>query len=119
MSTSKGSLAWVFFSLEGRIGRQCYWLANLVLAVVGIALDLTVRNTVGAYGLLLLVVIVWYPSICVVGKRWHDRGRPAWLWIIQVVPIVGWIWTLVECGLLAGDKGPNKYGPEVRTTPLG
>jgi len=28
------------------------------------------------------------------------------------VPIVGPIWLLVECGLLQGSDGPNRFGPD-------
>lgn len=31
--------------------------------------------------------------------------------LITLIPLVGPIWTLVECGLLDGTQGLNKYGP--------
>jgi uncharacterized membrane protein YhaH (DUF805 family) len=32
--------------------------------------------------------------------------------LIGLIPVIGWIWTLVECGLLPGTAGSNDYGPD-------
>jgi len=119
VDTSKGSFGWVFLSLDGRIARQTYWLASLILFAFELLFRVVAaNNTVGSYGLILLLAILVYPGVCLVGKRWHDRGKSAWWVLVLAIPIVGWIWTLVECGLLAGDDGPNRYGSEVTRTPF-
>jgi uncharacterized membrane protein YhaH (DUF805 family) len=61
--------------------------------------------------LILLAVMIW-PSICIYGKRFHDRDKSAWWILISFVPIVGVIWLSVECGLLQGTDGPNRFGPD-------
>ncbi len=108
----------LLFSLEGRIGRAKYWLGQLVLFVVlfvswlALIPGLATQNIV-----LLLVPIALLPfslwmSICVAGKRYHDRGKSAWWILICLIPIVGGIWQFIELGLLRGDEGTNDYGPD-------
>jgi uncharacterized membrane protein YhaH (DUF805 family) len=91
----------IFFSFHGRIGRQTYWLATLALTAVlagGLA-GATAYATgepfspevwepiwAGYYA-----VMLWCGSaICL--KRWHDRNRPAWIYLLFVllslVPLV-------------------------------
>ncbi len=60
----------------------------------------------GLFGL----VLAW-THLAVFVKRWHDRDKSGWWVLINLIPIIGWLWTLVECGFLDGTRGPNKYGP--------
>jgi uncharacterized membrane protein YhaH (DUF805 family) len=44
-------------------------------------------------------------------KRCHDRDKGGgWVAFFWLVPIVGWIWGLVELGFLDGTQGRNSYG---------
>lgn len=55
--------------------------------------------------------------ICVSTKRLHDRGHSGWwtlLFFVLSFVIVGAIWWLISCGILEGQKGANKYGPDPR-----
>lgn len=45
-------------------------------------------------------------------KRFHDRGKSGWWTLVLLVPVIGSIWTFVECGFLKGTDGPNKYGED-------
>ncbi len=60
--------------------------------------------------------LVWtWMHVAVLVKRWHDREKSGWmvlLILIPVVNIVGFFWTLIECGFLEGTIGPNRYGPD-------
>ena len=42
-----------------------------------------------------------------------NRGQ-IWLGLVLIwlIPIIGWIWALIELGFLPGTTGPNKYGPD-------
>jgi uncharacterized membrane protein YhaH (DUF805 family) len=44
-------------------------------------------------------------------KRAHDRGKSGWWMLLTLVPIIGAIWWLVDLGILEGQDGDNKYGP--------
>ncbi len=64
----------LFFSPDGRIGRQAYWIGWLVL--------------IGANTLLFWVpflsLVTVYCWICVCSKRFHDMGKSGWLSAIPV-----------------------------------
>ncbi|MFZ1773431.1 MAG: DUF805 domain-containing protein [Rhizobiaceae bacterium] len=113
-------------SFNGRINRGKFWAAIGVVFVVSIAAQLIDAMTgivviplaegagFGPLTVLTLLASVWV-GLAVYAKRWHDRGKSGWWSLIMLVPIIGGIWLIVECGILEGDKGPNAYGPD----PLG
>ena len=47
-------------------------------------------------------------------KRSHDRGFSGWWILLELIPLAGFIWMLVSLGILEGQEGPNKYGPDPR-----
>ncbi|MCL2714671.1 MAG: DUF805 domain-containing protein [Alphaproteobacteria bacterium] len=44
-------------------------------------------------------------------KRCHDRDRSAWFLLVGLIPVIGWLWLLIELGLLEGTAGENRFGP--------
>ena len=128
----------LLFSFTGRIGRGQFWLGYLAIIILmfifgGIVsyLEPSAQATVtGAGGqqadvlpnqatvpqmivaFVYLVFSAWI-SIAVCVKRFHDRGKSGWWYLIVLIPIIGAIWLLIELGCLRGDPGPNKYGPPV------
>ena len=103
----------LFFSLNGRIGRGQFWVGMLCLFVVSLVLSVLGLFILGDSPLLTLIVllITLWPSICVAGKRFHDRDKSAWWYLISLVPLIGAIWIIVECGFLVGTRGDNRFGP--------
>jgi uncharacterized membrane protein YhaH (DUF805 family) len=110
---------YLFTSFEGRIGRQQMWMGIIVLVVASLiatVLDMLfgtidIESGIGIIsGLFALVSI--YPAVALYAKRWHDRGKSGWWTLIIFVPLIGFIWWLVECGFLRGTEGPNQYGPD-------
>ena len=104
-----------YFSFEGRVGRQDFWiryvlpyLGMLFVVVLIAGIDENVGQTVS---LIFSLAIMW-PSLAVIAKRWHDRNKSGWWILIALIPIVGWIWALVENGFLRGTVGPNRFGPD-------
>ena len=117
----------LFLSMDGRIGRGKFWLGLLGLTVAYIVLtsilfisglmsmDTETGMPMGAgywIGSLILALVTIWPTLCIYGKRFHDRDKSAWWMLIGLVPLIGAIWLLVECGLLQGSDGPNQYGPD-------
>lgn len=47
-------------------------------------------------------------------KRAHDRGKSGWWVLISFIPVLGFIWWLIDLGIFEGEQGPNKYGPDPR-----
>ena len=125
----------LFFGFNGRIGRLAYWLASVFCTVYFLliqtlakmvstqARDLgsvaTSSLNAGAMAtliavllfLVLALIVGLWSGVAIPMKRWHDRGKSGWWVLIGLIPIVGAIWTFIECGILPGDPGGNRYGP--------
>ena len=100
----------LFFSLHGRVSRVWYWVMDIIVSVLVVWLAETESLVAAA----LVLVFLW-PKIAISVKRWHDRNGSGWWVFINLIPIVGPIWALVEQGFLRGTQGPNDYGDD----PLG
>ncbi|MDP9195786.1 MAG: DUF805 domain-containing protein [Pseudomonadota bacterium] len=118
-------LKWFYFSFKGRIGRKQFWLYGVLLFMLFYMAALiplmAVQYALGAeppgayvgYALFAVVyVIMVWASLAVYVKRVHDRNRSGWFLLIQLIPIVGAIWLIVEAGFLKGTEGPNRFGPD-------
>jgi uncharacterized membrane protein YhaH (DUF805 family) len=118
----------LLFGFSGRIGRLQWWLAQLVAIPVIILVSLgviapfahdamsddsAIDNTRLSVILIVLAVValIGWINIASTVKRFHDRGKSGFWFLIVFVPYVGAIWQLVECGFLAGSSGTNGYGP--------
>jgi uncharacterized membrane protein YhaH (DUF805 family) len=113
-----------FFSPSGRFGRAQWWLAQLaILAIVIIAVVVLMGILPGttdqvpsadvlllSTGLVIVSLMLFWIGFCVTVKRYHDRGKSAWWYLIQFIPIIGGIWALVELGFCSGNDGDNEYG---------
>ncbi|MCP4316883.1 MAG: DUF805 domain-containing protein [Hyphomicrobiales bacterium] len=123
----------LFFSPSGRIGRIQWWLGWLLpIAILAISLVLAgglVGENVeaieaGAPVNELIAVLIMFTflstciwvNICLTVKRYHDRDKSAWWIFIVLVPVIGPIWQIVECGFMPGSPGGNNYGDD--TSPV-
>ncbi len=107
------SLKPLLLGLQGRVSRRTWWLWAVAMPL-GMMLYLTVllrvvgvspRATEWAVNLAL-----FWPALAVSVKRWHDRGKPGWWALVALIPLIGWLWVLIENGLLRGDARPNRFG---------
>ena len=109
-------------SFDGRINRGKFWAAIGVFVVIGIVafiLDAILGSRIttasgaqiGIIGILVALASIYF-ALAVYAKRWHDRGKSGWWSLIMLVPFIGPIWFLVECGILEGARGANQYGPD-------
>ena len=121
-----------FFSFSGRINRAKFWIYWALYVVTALLMDRILSLLEGPGGsaeaamsgaaeaalilvsLAYLVVVTWsYLAVHV--KRWHDRNKSGWWVLIGFIPIIGFVWTMIECGFLKGTEGENRFGPD----PLG
>ena len=124
------SLTHMLFSAQGRIRRRDYWLWSIVTFVAYIAIYVGVAIATGSLDkmgsddeplsmlltqLALAVPSTWV-SVCITSKRWHDRDKSGWMYLVLFIPLVGVIWTFIECGILDGTPGSNKYGRSPKAT---
>jgi uncharacterized membrane protein YhaH (DUF805 family) len=119
----------LFFSFQGRISRQSFWIGSVVLGVIGwissasyIGVLASTQRESGSTGQAHLYVavgvyVLWslasiWPALALQAKRWHDRDKSAWMILVNFIPLVGAIWSLVELGFLAGTPQANAYGED-------
>lgn len=97
--------------LSGRAGRTEWWLVCFVLFPVMPVLILALSTAAAVVGqgalssvsvLLGLLSFLW-PLIVTV-RRFHDRGRSRWWVLISLVPVVGMVWIVVDCGILSSER---------------
>jgi uncharacterized membrane protein YhaH (DUF805 family) len=118
----------LLFSFDGRINRARFWTGVAVLVAIYIVLlvlnlvaalifgEGVVTLLVGIVSIAAYLAMIW-PSIALGVKRFHDRNKSGWWVLISLVPIIGGIWYLVECGFLEGTRGPNQFGPDPLPSP--
>jgi uncharacterized membrane protein YhaH (DUF805 family) len=66
---------------------------------------------VAALGIALAIFYFW-SIFAVTTKRWHDRDKSGWWFLINFLPVIGGFWALIENGCLRGTEGPNSYGDD-------
>ncbi|MDN0083082.1 DUF805 domain-containing protein [Crenobacter sp. SG2305] len=108
------------FSFNGRLSRSGYWAISLCVAVVA-GLLIGVLTAIGVLATMEpLFIVLFGLAIGVIGmsvsvRRFHDRNKSGWWYLIGFVPVIGGLWLVVENGFLKGTEGPNRYGRD----PLG
>ena len=130
--SSQLGLKQILFSFQGRIPRRTFWLWRILTMVVFMVLfSLTIplatmgggrtagesaSNPVFPILMVLLLIALFVPlvwiSLALVVKRWHDRGKSGVYVFIGFIPLVGPVWTFIECGCLRGTFGHNLYGSD-------
>jgi uncharacterized membrane protein YhaH (DUF805 family) len=112
---------YVFLNFQGRLNRQPFWIATLVLWLVSMGVTFVTsilfgsQSAVTTFVQAVVALVLLIPSLAVAVKRYHDRNKPGWWILIVFIPIIGLVWYIVELGFLPGTPGPNRYGPD----PLG
>lgn len=110
------STAQILFSLRGRVPRKVFWLYGVLGPML---VSVMAEMLLGIAGLserraeLLATALLVWPCTAVGVKRWHDRDKSGWWVLVWLIPLVGWIWTLVANGLLRGSVGPNRFGDDL------
>ena len=104
------------FTISGRIGRLRYlaWSLVLVFAMLPVfavvagafALSEVLGFLLGAVAVIALLVV----SVQIGVQRLHDIGWSGWLYLLNLVPIVGSVFPLLML-LIPGNAGANRYGP--------
>ena len=127
-----------FFSFEGRLNRQRYWMR--ILALIGITIGIIVlatslfgisyvmenryESSTGSYvavGLFSVIAVIVYIAMMVSSfslliRRLHDLDQSGWMSLLTFVPLVSF-GLLIYTGFFRGTDGPNRYGLD-RLRPL-
>ena len=116
------------FGIQGRIGRLQWWGAQLILFGIitvpilvfvgklsGLSkpkMEQLVQENLGSgiVAFLLLYALCLWINVATTVKRYHDRNKSGFWFLIVFVPVIGGLWQLIECGFLSGTAGGNSYG---------
>lgn len=116
-----------FFSPSGRIGRAQWWFGWLMPVTIASVAVILARKLVGVdmaaasptNEFLAILVMFTFQSACVwvifclCAKRYHDRDKSAFWFFIVLVPVIGPVWQIIECGFLPGSEKSSEYGKSV------
>ena len=99
------------------------WVASFVLLYLDSALGLGGTssgyaeggsvgfNMTGGLLSILFLLGTLVPSLAVSVRRLHDLGKSGWMILIGLIPLIGWIYLLVQYAQ-PGVVGPNAYGAD-------
>ncbi|WP_308637964.1 DUF805 domain-containing protein [Paenibacillus silvisoli] len=99
-----------YVGFDGRARRKEYWMFVLFNILISFVLSLLARLLGMSWLSSIYSLAVLLPSIAVSVRRLHDTGRSGWWFLINFIPIIGFIVFLVFM-CLEGDPGMNRYGP--------
>lgn len=89
---------------------------HLLLLVISLIVYVIVASLDGSGFVILIVtlnaIFYFWAHLAVNVKRWHDRDKSGWWVLIELIPLIGSIWALVELGCLKGTYGKNRFGPD-------
>ena len=107
------------FSFEGRSNRVEYWVSQLVFTLVwfvlayGISEESDLLMVIGGIGTL----VAFIPAVAIQVKRFHGINKTGWMILINLIPYVGGIITLVMLGFFGPVNtidDSNDYGQDPR-----
>ncbi len=131
----------LFTRIDGRIGRQPFWMA---LACI-VAFELAAYLAVGERWSSIASLLAAYPEFAVFAKRGHDRNVPIWIpalfvagavvlnlavlfdlsgplespstlfYVIGIPVGLVAVILIIDFGFRRGTVGPNRYGPDPLT----
>jgi uncharacterized membrane protein YhaH (DUF805 family) len=124
-----GRIDWteLFLSSTGRLARGLFIVAAAVLVVAAVVYEAVVGPTLHWLTGWFVYPALLFCGACVLSKRLHDRGRSGWWAAVILVALAAvWpypngffdflcslviIWAVVELGVMTGEQGANRFGP--------
>jgi len=105
----------LYLQLRGRIPRRTFWLHGvltlLLVAMLGNALMDIAGVRAELSGRLVNLALAW-PFIAVSVKRLHDFDFNGWWVLVNLVPGIGSLVTLLANGFVPGTPGANRFGAD-------
>jgi uncharacterized membrane protein YhaH (DUF805 family) len=112
-----------YAEFNGRARRKEYWyfylfnfIVSIVISVIGQVMAYQSDNESTSLSIIYSVVVILYslilvlPQWAVTVRRLHDTNRSGWWILIQLIPIIGAIITLIYL-IEDSTPGDNQYGP--------
>ena len=103
------SVSEILFSRRGRLHRKPYWIVGVVLLILTLGANLAVAVVsaqmvqtafltdspiepamqVATFGAIAVLIIILYPSVALMVKRLHDRGKSGKWVLLLLIPTLG------------------------------
>lgn len=113
---------WLFFGMRGRLSRYPFFLANMLVSLVG-ALPfykyVLAQQNFWSGGFMhvqfwetastIALLAAFWPMFTLGAKRFQDLGRPGIYALVMLVPVLSIVGFVALC-LMPGQPGPNRYG---------
>ncbi len=107
---------WLLFSFEGRISSKTFWIFNGFVFLAGMILGLMTEpvNDIKDISTAHIFFMLWmlWPNMAIQAKRWHDQDKSALWLLVNLIPYIGPIWSLIKNGFTPGTPGPNRFGED-------
>ena len=117
----------LFWTSSGRLARTPFLMAAAVLFVIAVVYESAVGSTLHWLTGIVVYPALIYSGACILSKRLHDRGRSGWWAALVLFALIGFwptphgfasviftgvlIWAVVELGVMLGEQGANRFGP--------
>ena len=100
---------YLYLNFDGRIAPKDWWIGIIIIFVV----SLIISALIGNQGLVqfVIAILLFIGGLSLHIKRFHNRGKSGWWVLVFFIPVIGFIWMIVEMGILEGDADANEYGP--------
>ncbi len=117
----RGYLKKLLFSFKGRATRLEFWMVSVVFYAYSIIFFIPLVDFFSGGGesegtflllMLLFCLFILYVFGAVHIKRWHDRDKSGWWILINLIPGIGYIWSVWDNGFLRGTEGNNRFGED-------
>ena len=102
-----------YAKFEGRSGRVEFWWYVLAYIIIAVLVAI-VEGIIGLGDLLsnILALALLVPSIAVSVRRLHDIGKSGWWYLINLIPLVGWIVFIYWAAQPSGPANEHGEGPQ-------
>lgn len=103
------------FGVTGRIGRLRYLAWSFVMMLILLPMyamgvgAMMASEILGGIVLVVVVIAAMVVSVQIGVKRLHDIGWSGWLWLLNLVPLVGSVFALIML-VAPGTPGSNNHG---------
>ncbi len=120
-NTRQPTMLWALFGFNGRINREVYWLGNFGAAFIAFVLmmpsldEATGTILMAPWSPFIALPIAWV-EVALAVKRLHDRGFSGMFAAAMFIPFLNILAALV-IGIIPGDRGANRFGPDTNTRP--
>lgn len=125
--SDRSEWAELFLSSNGRLSRTPFLIAAGILIGVAVLYEAIAGYTLHWLTGWLVYPVLLFSGACVLSKRLHDRGRSGWWALLILIAVIAvWpqpehfldfmfclviAWATVELGVMGGEQGANRYGP--------